>query len=139
MDDLMFNLSVDTSFKGSAESFFDKDGDSYILLCTWRGYERVDNYQPNTHGEYKRKIILAGPALEAILATLSDIQQHPVSPYPEYAMGLDGFTVTLNFRSGFNETSFKWWVRAPKDWQLFQILTDLVIEEAGLKDALGLD
>lgn len=110
----ILKITIATSFQGQKtytlleECIKGAEKQYYVVLddSQYIDYKR-------SHNPIRKKIIDKSVAEKFI----NDIKKLKIPIWPEWAMGLDGTTITVTIEQGFNSTSFKWWESLPKQWK----------------------
>ena len=62
---------------------------------------------------------------------ISLMKNIPITAFPEFAMGLDGTTISITIENGMNRASYRWWEEPPEEWAVLKRFVDHVVAVAG--------
>ena len=123
---VMIELKIDSSHFG-VEQYLVKqisDDAGHSAFEVWHNDEG-STYKLTNQETGPLEWVIGGEVAQSFLAKLREVS---VTVCPDFAMGLDGKTVTLSIENGFNRVEFRWWLTMPEQWVELQGLLDCLYD-----------
>jgi hypothetical protein len=94
--------------------------------------EGSPNYGRN-HEAVSFERFLSQDEADRLASAIPDFQ---VPAVPDFVLGCDGHTVTLEISRGFNSSSYEWWTSPPEGWEPLDRFAQTILKIADVPEAL---